>query len=120
VGTNGCLQEALAARQRQSRQAMRAAPGMPGQPRQILAMAVKAQVTDAPVSRPLPVAQEGGRAIVRCRAVYRIPPGSGRGHRLGHGARASGGCGTAPGPGSEASGPRPRAAADAGARNCPR
>jgi hypothetical protein len=30
VGTNGCPQEALAARQRQSRQAMRAGPGMPG------------------------------------------------------------------------------------------
>ena len=56
------------------------------------------------------------RAIVWCRAVYRIPPGLGRGHRLGHGARTSGGCGTAPGPGSEASGPRPRAAAYAGAQ----
>jgi hypothetical protein len=30
VGTNGCPQEAPAARQRQSRQAMPAAPGMPG------------------------------------------------------------------------------------------
>ena len=30
MGTNGCPQEALAARQRQSRQAMPAAPGMPG------------------------------------------------------------------------------------------
>jgi hypothetical protein len=30
VGTNGCPQEALAARQRQSRQAMPAAPGTPG------------------------------------------------------------------------------------------
>jgi hypothetical protein len=30
VGTNGCPQEALAARQRQSRQAMPTAPGMPG------------------------------------------------------------------------------------------
>ena len=60
MGTNGCPQEALAARQRQSRQAMPAAPGMPGQPRQILAMAVKAQVTAAPVSCPLPVAREGG------------------------------------------------------------
>ncbi len=35
-------------------------PGMAGQPRQILAMAVKAQVTAAPVSCPLPVAREGG------------------------------------------------------------
>jgi hypothetical protein len=39
---------------------MPTAPGMPGQPRQILAMAVKAQVTAAPVSSPLPVAREGG------------------------------------------------------------
>jgi hypothetical protein len=38
---------------------MPAAPGMPGQPRQILAMAVKAQVTAAPVSGPLPAAREG-------------------------------------------------------------
>ena len=30
MGTNGCPQEALAARQRQSRQAMPTAPGMPG------------------------------------------------------------------------------------------
>ena len=30
MGTNGCPQEALAARQRQSRQAMPAAPAMPG------------------------------------------------------------------------------------------
>ena len=30
MGTNGCPQEALAARQRQSRQAIPAAPGMPG------------------------------------------------------------------------------------------
>ncbi len=39
---------------------MPAAPGMPGAARQILAMAVKAQVTAAPVSCPLPVAREGG------------------------------------------------------------
>ena len=39
---------------------MPAAPGMPGQPRQILAMAVKAQVTAATVSCPLPAAREGG------------------------------------------------------------
>jgi hypothetical protein len=51
----------------------------------------------------------GSRAIVRCRARYRIPPGPGRGHQLGHGARTSGGCRTAPGSGSEASGRRPRA-----------
>ena len=44
----------MAARQRQSRQAMPTAPGMPGQPRQILAMAVKAQVTAAPASCPRP------------------------------------------------------------------
>jgi len=60
VGTNGCPQEALAARQRQSRQAMPTAPGMPGAARQILVMAVKAQVTAAPVSCPLPVAREWG------------------------------------------------------------
>jgi len=57
----------------------------------------------------MPAAQwlgRGSRAIVRCRAVYRIPGEPGRRHRLGHGARPSGGCGTAPGPGSEASGPR--------------
>ena len=119
MGTNGCPQEALAARQRQSRQAMPTAPGMPGQPRQILAMAVKAQVTPAPVSCPRPVAREGEPGNRQVPAWYRIPPGPGRGHRLGHGARTSGGCGTAPGPGSEASGPRPRAAADAGAQNCP-
>ena len=84
-------------------------------------MAVKAQVTAAPVSCPRPSSTGvGSRAIVWCRARYRIPPGPGRGHRLGHGARTSGGCGTAAGPGSEASGPRPRAAADAGgtARFC--
>ena len=59
VGTNGCPREALTARQRQSCQAMPTAPGMPGAARQILAMAVKAQVTAAPVSCPLPVAREG-------------------------------------------------------------
>ncbi len=59
MGTNGCPQEALAARQRQSRQAMPTAPGMPGAARQILVKAVKAQVTAAPVSCPLPVAREG-------------------------------------------------------------
>jgi hypothetical protein len=40
-------------------------------------------------------------------ARYRISPGPGRGHRPGHGACTSGGCGTAPGPGGEASGRRP-------------
>jgi hypothetical protein len=39
--------------------------------------------------------------------VYRIPPGPGRGHQLGHGVRTSGGCGTAPGSGSEAPGRHP-------------
>ena len=76
MGTSGCPQEALAARQRQSRQAMPTAPGMPGAARQILVMAVKAQVTAAPVPCPLPVAREGGRAIVRCRAGSRVPPGT--------------------------------------------
>jgi hypothetical protein len=38
---------------------MPAAPGMLGQPRQILAMAVKAQVTAAPVPCSLPAAREG-------------------------------------------------------------
>ena len=37
------------------------------------------------------------RAIIWCRAVYRIPPGPGRGHQLRHGARTTGGWGTAPG-----------------------
>ena len=37
---------------------------MPGQSRQIQAMAVKAQVTPAPVSCPRPVAGRGSRAIV--------------------------------------------------------
>jgi len=75
VGTRGAPQEAPGARQRQPRQAMPEAPGMPGQPRQILAMAVKAQVTAAPVSCPLPAAREGlSRAIARCRARYRIRP----------------------------------------------
>ena len=68
MGTNGCPQEALAACQRQSRQAMPAAPGIPGQPRQILAMAVKAQVTAAPVPCPLPGDPEvRSLAIVSCR-----------------------------------------------------
>jgi hypothetical protein len=39
---------------------MPAAPGMPGQPGRILAMTMKAQVTAASVSCPLPAAQEGG------------------------------------------------------------
>jgi hypothetical protein len=92
VGTNGCPQQALAARRRQSRQAMLTAPGMPGAARQILATAVKAQVTPAPASCPRPGGPgAGNRAIVRWQAVYRIPPGPGRGHRLGHGARTSGG-----------------------------
>ena len=120
MGTNGCPQQALAARWRQSRQAMLTAPGMPGAARQILARAVKAQVTPVPASCPRPGGPgAGNRAIVRCRAVDRIPPGPGSGHRPGHGARTSGGCGTAPGPGSDASGPRPRAAADTGARELP-
>jgi len=119
MGTNGCPQQALAARRRQSRQAILTAPRMPGAARQILARAVKAQVTPAPASCPRPGGPgAGNRAIVRCRAVDRIPPGPGRGHRLGHGAPTSGGCGTAPGLGSEASGPRPQAAADTGVRNC--
>ena len=57
--------------------------GCAGQSRQILAMAVKAQVTAAPVSCPRSGGPgAGSRAIVWCRAVYRIPPGPGRGHRL--------------------------------------
>jgi hypothetical protein len=99
VGTNGCPQQALAARRRQSRQAMPAAPGMPGAARQILATALKAQVTPAPASCPRPGGPgAGNQAIIGCQAVYRIPPGPGRGHRPGHRARTSGGCGTAPGP----------------------
>jgi hypothetical protein len=61
--TNGCTQGA----RRKHRQPASASParpcrklrGCPGQPRQILAMAVKAQVTAAPVSCPLPLAREG-------------------------------------------------------------
>ena len=57
--------------------------GCAGQSRQILAMAVKAQVTAAPVSCPRSGGPgAGSRATVWCRAVYRIPPGPGRGHRL--------------------------------------
>jgi hypothetical protein len=48
-------------------------PGRPGQPRQILAVAVKAQVTAAPVSCPPGGPGRGSRAIVRCRARSRIP-----------------------------------------------
>jgi len=89
--------------------------GCPGQPRQILAMAVKAQVTAASASCLRPGGPGvGSRAVVGCRARYRIPPGPGRGHQLGHGARTSGGCGTAAGPGSKALGRHPRAEADAG------
>ena len=75
MGTNGCPQEALAARQRQSRQAMSAAPGMPGQSRQILAMAVKAQVTAAPLSCPWPGGREGeaGNRLVPGRVTASRP-----------------------------------------------
>jgi hypothetical protein len=113
VGTNGCPHEALAARQRQSRQAMPAAPwdarGSPADP----GHDGEGAGDGCAGIMPTPGGPGGGsRAIVRCRARYRIPPGPGRGHQPGHGARTSGGCGTAPGPGSKASGRRPRAAAD--------
>ena len=80
MGTNGCLQGHWQPAS-QSRQAMPTGPGgCLGQPGQILAMAVKAQVTAAPVSCPAPGGPGGGsRVIVRCRAVYRIRPGPGRG-----------------------------------------
>ena len=60
---------ALAAHQRQSRRAMPAAPGdARDSPVRTLAMAVKAQVTAAPVPAPSPVTREvGSRAIVSCR-----------------------------------------------------
>ena len=101
MGTNGCPQEALAARQRESRQAMPTAPGIPAAPSDP-AMAVKAQVT---ARRHQPTARcpaVGSRAIVRCLARIASRPDPVAGIGLGHGARTSGGCGTAPGPGSEA------------------
>jgi hypothetical protein len=114
VGTNGCPEEALAARQRQSRQAMPAAPGMPG-------------------AAPPDAGHGGEGAGDGCAGIMPTPGGP-----VGGAGRSSGaGPGTASrpapvaginrdtvrapaadagqrrAPGSEASGPRPRAAADA-------
>ena len=117
MGTNGCPQEALAARQRQSRQARPAAPGMPGAaPPDPGHGGEGAGDGRAGIMPPPGGPGAGSRAIVRCRARYRIPPGPGREDQPGRGARTSGGCRTAAGPGSRASGRRPRAAADAGAQ----
>jgi hypothetical protein len=94
VGTNGCLQGHWQPASASPAKPCRQLRGMPGAARQILAMAVKAQVTAAPTSCPRPGGPGvGSRAIVRCRARYRIPPGPGRGHQPGHGACTSGGCG---------------------------
>ena len=77
--------------------------GCPGQPRQILAMAVKAQVKPTPVSCPLPAARKGepgdrqvpGRVSYPARTRSRASTGTRCAHqRMRDGAR----------PGSEASG----------------
>ena len=79
VGTNGCPQEALAARQPSPATPCRQLRGCPGQPRQIPAMAVKAQVTATPVSCPLPAAREGEPGDRQVRGQVSHPPGPGRG-----------------------------------------
>ena len=60
MGTNGCPQERWQPASASPARPCRQLRGCPGQPRQILAMTVKAQVTAAPVSCPLPVARERG------------------------------------------------------------
>ena len=60
MGTNGCPQERWQPASASPARPCRQLRGCPGQPRQILAMTVKAQVTAAPVSCPLPAAREGG------------------------------------------------------------
>ena len=59
MGTNGCPQGHWPPASASPARPRRHLRGRPGQPRQILAMAVKAQVTAAPVSCPLPAAREG-------------------------------------------------------------
>ena len=105
MGTNGSPQEAQAARQRQSRHAMPAAPGMPGAAPSdpghggesaddgcagTMSAAGWSRNGD-PGDRQVP-----GRVSHPARTRL-------RGHQPGYGARTSGGSGTVPGPGSEAS-----------------
>jgi len=112
--------QALAARRLQSRQAHADSPKRcPEQPvtswpgRWKRRWRLRRHPVHGPVDRERATGQSSGTGPC---TVSRPDPAAG--HWLGHGARTSGGCGTAPGLGSDVSGPRPRAAADTGARSC--
>ena len=98
---------------------MAAAPEMPGAVRQILATAVKAQVTAAPVSCPCPVARErepGNRLGAGPCIASRPDPAAGTDRDMVRAPAADAGRRQARAATHLARAPRPEA--DTGARNC--